>query len=300
MLLVGILTGLASALFMSVSYVFSRAFIRKHKDPVRLSIFSQFVLIFGGLAALGISLFFVRIPFSSGRFWGFLLGEVVFFLIGQTSFFLLLKKVEATRASSLLGLKLIPLALIASLLGQNLSFPQWFAVVLCALAAAGMNLTGLSMGLSSLLWLILAVVFYALCDICLGELVTLMPAEHVFLRSLAAIGACFTAMGLAASAALWKFRPAKRELLDVIPYSFAYFSSILLLLVCFGLLGVVFGNILQSGRGILSVLLGMILLRLGWEKTEEDVSKKVWGKRLLMAFLMLCAMLLYTLASARR
>ena len=111
-----------------------------------------------------------------------------------------------------------------------------------ALAAAGMNLTGLSMGLSSLLWLILAVVFYALCDICLGELVTLMPAEHVFLRSLAAIGACFTAMGLAASAALWKFRPAKRELLDVIPYSFAYFSSILLLLVCFGLLGVVFGS----------------------------------------------------------
>ena len=53
----GIAAGFFSALFMSVSYVFSRAFIRKYKDPVRLSIFSQLVMTCGGLAALITSLF---------------------------------------------------------------------------------------------------------------------------------------------------------------------------------------------------------------------------------------------------
>ena len=64
----GIAAGVFSALFMSISYVFSRAFIRKYKDPVRLSIFSQLVMTFGGLAALITSLFFVKIPFVTRLF----------------------------------------------------------------------------------------------------------------------------------------------------------------------------------------------------------------------------------------
>jgi preprotein translocase subunit SecD len=94
---------------------------------------------------------------------------------------------------------------------------------------------------------------------------------------------------------LIRYKPSGKELRDALPYSFCYFSSILLLLVCFCLSGVVFGNILQSGRGIISIILGIILLHLGWEKTEGKVPAKVWIQRLLMAFLMLCAMVLYVL-----
>lgn len=295
----GIIAGVLSALFMSVSYVFSRAFIRKYKDPVKLSVFSQLVMTLGGLLALGASLFFLKIPFSSGKFYLYLLGEVLTFIIGQTSFFILLKKVEATRAASLLGLKLIPLALIASFLGQELSFWQWFAVILCALAAAGMNLTGLAMSWKSLIWLCISVLFYALCDICLGGLMQVMPDSNSFLKSLAGMGVCFTTLGLTALAFLPKYKPTKKELLDAVPYSISYFSSILLLLICFALLGVVFGNILQSGRGIISVLLGVWLTRMGWEKTEGKLPAKVWLQRFLMAFLMLCAITIYTLAAIK-
>ena len=295
----GIAAGVFSALFMSISYVFSRAFIRKYKDPVRLSVFSQLVMTCGGLAALFTSLFFVKIPFDNGKFYLYLFGEAATFITGQTSFFILLKKVEATRASSLLGLKLIPLAVIASLLGQDLSVWQWLAIVLCSLAAAGMNLTGLAMDLKSLFWLFTSVIFYALCDICLGGLMQVIEGSNTFMKSVAGMGVCFTTLGIIALAFVVRYKPSKRELFDVIPYSFCYFSSILLLLVCFCLVGVVSGNILQSGRGIISIVLGIILLRLGWEKTEGKVPLKTWIQRLVMAFLMLCAMTLYTLTHVK-
>ena len=295
----GIAAGFFSALFMSVSYVFSRAFIRKYKDPVRLSIFSQLVMTFGGLAALITSLFFVKIPFDNGKLYLYIFGENATFIIGQTSFFILLKKVEATRASSLLGLKLIPLAVIASFLGQDLSLWQWLAIVLCSLAAAGMNLTGLAMSPKSLFWLFTSVIFYALCDICLGGLMQVIEGSNTFMKSVAGMGVCFTSLGLISTVFLFRYKPTKREMFDTIPYSFCYFSSILLLLVCFCLVGVVFGNILQSGRGIISIVLGIILLQLGWEKTEGKVPAKIWVQRLLMAFLMLCAMTLYTISSLK-
>ena len=291
----GILTGMLSAFFMSTSYVFSRAFIRKYKDPVKLSVFSQIVMTAGGLICLLASLYYVTIPFDNWKFYLYLYGEAATFIIGQTSFFILLKKVEASRASSLLGLKLIPLAIIASLLGQDISLWQSLAVLLCSLAAAGMNLTGLAMSPKSLFWLFTSVIFYALCDICLGGLMQVIQGENSFVKSLAGMGVCFTNLGIIALFFLIRYKPSGKELRDTLPYSFCYFSSILLLLVCFCLSGVVFGNILQSGRGIISIILGIILLHLGWEKTEGKVPAKVWIQRLLMAFLMLCAMVLYVL-----
>lgn len=293
----GILAGVFSALFMSISYICSRAYIQKYKDPVKLSVFSLLAMLFGGVLSLGISSFYVKIPFSSPKLLLPLLGEVVFFLIGQTSFFIVLKKVEASRGASFLGLKLIILAVIAASTGKALSSGQWVAVILCSLAATGMNLTGIRMDLKSLFWLFVSIFFYALCDLCLTGIMASLPPGNMMMKALAGMGVCYTAMGLAVLPFLYKYRPTKKEFLDVIPYSIFYFSSILLIMACFGLLGVVFGNIIQSGRGIISVLLGILFLRLGWEKTEKNVPAKVWAQRFIMAFLMLCAMSLYTLAT---
>ena len=70
----------------------------------------------------------------------------------------------------------------------------------------------------------------------------------------------------------------------------------LFLYISFGLIGVVFGSIIQAGRGIFSILLGIVLLRAGVEKNEPDVSGKIWLRRSVMAILMLSAMILYTLS----
>ena len=217
----------------------------------------------------------------------------------MTSFFIVLKQVEATRASSLLGLKLIVLALIAVLIGKPLSPLQWTAIALCTVAAVGMNFSGGHLPFKSVFWLMLSVLFYALCDSCITEMMLMMPGKSMLTNSFGVIGISYTALALAVLPAVWKYPFRKKSMLDTVPYSFFYFTSILFLMTCFGLIGVVFGSIIQAGRGIISVLLGILLIRLGFEKTEPMVSKQLWIQRALMAVLMLTAMTLYTCASLK-
>lgn len=295
----GIAAGLLSALLISISFVFSRGYIRKYGDPVQLAVYSQLVMGIGGIVMLLVSLCFQKIPVNDPRFLLLLAGDVGFFLIGQTSFFMVLKQVEATRASSLLGLKLIVLALIAVLIGKPLSPLQWTAIALCTVAAVGMNFSGGHLPFKSVFWLMLSVLFYALCDSCITEMMLMMPGKSMLTNSFGVIGISYTALALAVLPAVWKYPFRKKTMLDTVPYSFFYFTSILFLMTCFGLIGVVFGSILQAGRGIISVLLGILLIRLGFEKTEPMVSKRLWIRRALMAVLMLTAMTLYTCASLK-
>ena len=293
----GIVTGLVSALFMSLSYIFSRIYFRQYPDPVQLAVHSLIIMGIWGAILLGICSLFLKIPWG-GRFLLLTLGETVFFLISQTGFFLLLKEVEASRAASFLGLKLIAIALLSACFGQFPNFYQALAIVLCTIAAVGMNFSGGKLTFASILYLLSAAFFYSACDICITEMMKMMPAENSMLtNALGVMGVCYTAMGSVTLPFLWKY-PFRKELVSAtLKYSFFYFSSILFLMACFGAVGVVFGSILQAGRGILSVLLGVILLKLGWEKNEPDVSRKVWIRRLTMAVLMVCAMTLYTVSS---
>jgi len=295
----GIAAGLFSALLISISYVFSRAHIRKYGDPVALAVYSQLVMGAGGIVLLGLSFFFQEIPWTDRRFLLLLAGDVGFFLIGQTSFFIVIKQVEATRASSLLGLKLLVLALISVVIGRPLSPLQWLALVLCTTAAVGMNFSGGHLPVKSVLWLLVSVLFYALCDSCIAEMMLMMPGRSMMTNSFGVMGISYTALALAVLPAAVKYPLRKKLLLDAVPYGIFYFTSILFLMVCFGLIGVVFGSIMQAGRGIISVLLGILLIRLGLEKTEPMVSRRLWIRRALMALLMLTAMTLYTCASLK-
>jgi hypothetical protein len=99
--------------------------------------------------------------------------------------------------------------------------------------------------------------------------------------------------------ALVRYPLRKKELTDSVPYSLVYLGSMLFLYTCFGLIGVVFGSIIQAGRGIVSIVLGILLLHFGLEKNEPQVPGKIWIRRSIMAVLMLSAMILYTLTVRR-
>ena len=62
---------------------------------------------------------------------------------------------------------------------------------------------------------------------------------------------------------------------------------------CFGLVGVVFGNILQSTRGVMSVAIGATLAQLGWHELEQRVDRVTLLRRLAAALLMTAAIALY-------
>ena len=142
MLVVGIFAGIATALLQAISYVCSASFMQKYRSSLRLVIFSQ--VGDGGVQSAVPALF---LPDWTGgaavKFFGWIAVWVAVFMVGQVAFFTTLRSIEASRMSSLLGLKIVVLAfLYVVVMRESLAVGQWLAVVLSAAAAVGMNWSG--------------------------------------------------------------------------------------------------------------------------------------------------------------
>ena len=231
----------------------------------------------------------------NGHFFLILLGGVCFGCAGQFFFFQAQHEIESSRLSSLLGLKIIVLSLIYVLCLQRQILPlQWLAVFLCALAAIGMNFTGMRISWKGGLWLFCSLVSYSLSDIFSTELILLVNGDSMIWKSLGGMALSYTCYGFLGS--LLIFRTGFRWIWwrDAIPYGICWYLAMVVLFVCFGLVGVIFGNIVQATRGIISVLLGFVLLKLGFQHLEPGVSARIWIRRLLLAVLMVLSMVIYS------
>ena len=292
----GILAGFFSAFLQSTSYVFSRRFVLKHHDPGRLVVCSQAVMCLFGLVTLALTLPFVRLPLS-GEFFTLLAVFVAASNVGYFCFFRALREIEASRLSSLLGLKIVVLAAISiTLLRQPLHGLQYFAVALSAVAAVGMNFTGGPLNRRGCLFLLLTLLSYATADLVETRMIQLMPGENLFLNSVAVTGIAFTALGMVSSLALFRRRCSRSCFIDAVPYAVSWYLAMIFLFASFGAIGVLFGNIIQASRGLISVLLGLLLLKIGLDRLEPRVDARAWIRRAVMAILMLAAMALYSLA----
>jgi hypothetical protein len=63
-----------------------------------------------------------------------------------------------------------------------------------------------------------------------------------------------------------------------------------------GLIGVIYGNVVQATRGIMAVGIGWIVAHIGHVHLEVRVSRRVFWKRVAGAVLMTLAIVLYRLA----
>ena len=104
---------IATAAMQSLSYLASASFIKKHGSGFKLLIFSHLAM--GALSAVLLPFFLPVKFFTGGTFSAILLAVwIVTFVLGQGGFFFSQKYIESSRLASLLGLKIIVLA-IASL-----------------------------------------------------------------------------------------------------------------------------------------------------------------------------------------
>ena len=291
----GIGAGFLSVLFICGSYIFSREYVRRFKDPVKLAVISQLFMAVGGLILLGIFTYFYNVDWNC-KLLLLILGQIITFLIGQTAFFAVLRRVESSRAAALLGLKILALALIAAVIGRTLQPMQWLAVVLCTAAAVGMSFSGGRILISSCIWLFISVLSYALCDMCVTELMLLMPGKSMLVNSFGVVGICYTGLGIAVLPALFKYKISIDDVKIVLPYSLLYFASMVFLYTSFGAIGVVFGSIIQAVRGVVSVLLGVILVHYDLDRNEHRVSIFKWVQRFVSAAVMLTAVVIYSLS----
>jgi drug/metabolite transporter (DMT)-like permease len=293
---IGIVLGLTVAFLQSCAYFFSRRYvIRRGGAVMDLLILSHILM---GLASLAL------LPLAAPRqwpplrsyFWP-LMGTAGFYVIGQLALLTLMRRMEASRIAPLLSLKILILAIATTLLPDQspLSAGQWAAACLCLTGALLLYFAGPAFTLSSAVWLLTACLGYSFSDLSIKALVKSLDPIPTLHASVLAACLSYVACGIAAIPFLpllkrngkWRDWPA------ALPYASAWFLAMIALFGCFGIVGTVYGNILQSTRGIMSVVIGAALAHLGWIHIEERTSRIVLLRRLAAAVLMTLAIWLY-------
>ncbi len=291
----GIAAGFATAFLQSTSYVCSKQFVIRNGNPLLLTVYSHLVMGIVALLSLPLLLPFVSIPWN-WHFGGLIAGWIFLFAGGQTAFFKSLEYIEASRLSSLFGLKILVLAAFAlGFQGGGFHWMQYAAIVLSALSAVGMNFSGMALSRKGAGYLGLTLVLYSLCDIVETEMINSVPGpESLILKALAVAGLSYGMLGVVTAFCMGAFPRRRKLMVDAVPFSLTWYFAMVLLYVSFGAIGVVGGNIIQATRGVISVILGAVLVRLGRTDLENPVSRKVWIRRAVMSILMLIALTLYS------
>ena len=293
---IGIVFGLLTACFQALAYFFSRHFLMRHGSPARLLVASQLAL--GAISAVLLPLTTPPGAVGTAQIGPLLLCSLCF-IAGQVFFFQALRRIEASRIASLLGLKvvLVPLFLYI-FFDQMFNRGQILALVLAVLAALLMNYQGgrrfqwEGMGVCAL-----ALLGYAWSDIGVRLLVASIPVEGMLRAALIGTNLNNVFVALVLLPAVWWMRLKAGTIRDALPYALWWGGGVLCFFVCFGYLGAAFGNIVQAARGPVTLVLGIVLSRMGFSYLEAKVPAAVWLRRGAAALLMFGAILIYAFAS---
>lgn len=298
----GIVFGLLAALMNSVGYLFGARFLSVYHSPLRLLVMSHF-----GMMLLAIPAVLCCFPFGTlnapADFWTSVGTWLAVFLTAQACFFISLRFFEASKLSSLLGMKIIVLALIfISAPGTLLNLQQWCAVFLAAAAGVMINWSGNSDRRQTVGWIFVVgtLICYSVGDLSECRMVHLLMASGCsnFRSSLAVTGIAYLLAGIILLPFFFRLRPTRKQLTAAAPYAGLWLLSQLFLYLAFALLLPVFANVILATRGLFSVLLGALLPLLGLGKYDSVLTVKQWLQRGVAAALMLLAIIIYSLPEA--
>lgn len=299
-MILGIVIGLASAVMQSGSYILSRSFMAKNYSAKALTIYSQLIMGVLALAALPFAYPERITDGTSGEFFLWTLLWLTVIPIGQFCFFRTLREIEPIKIASLLGLKIIVLALIFVFVLRNLlSARQWFAVLISTAAAVGMNWSGGNkFAGKGLLYLAITLICFALADIAETRLVRMINSGDLLHDSIAISALCYGLLGIITIPALRFIKFDVIQLRAAIPYSVTWLLAMTALIACFAELNTVFGNVVQASRGVIAIGLELTLLSLGLSNERVLVSPQMWIRRILAALLMAAAIVIFSLSSS--
>lgn len=297
MVLIGIILGLSAATCNSVAYLLSRAFLQKHhQSHFHLLAVSHLIL---AAVSVGLAAFLWPENMPPIRDFGLpLLGTALFYLAAQACFFLALKKTEASRLSPMLGAKIIILALISVLfLDASFTGLQWTAILFSFIAAILLTGAGSRVPTIAIVLITATCLGYCMSDINIAKLIpSFTPEMELIPASLFSTSLYFIICGIVSLIMLICLRKTPKAMWkDAIPFSILWYTAMLCLFGCFGTVGIIYGNILQSTRGIISVVLAAFVSMMGFHRLEQKVSRWVLIKRIFAAALMTAAVAMFQL-----
>ncbi|MEM9415876.1 MAG: EamA family transporter [Planctomycetota bacterium] len=322
----GIILGLLSALGASLAYLCSRRYaVQAQRDepdatpwrpPLRLLVTAHLWLSAVCATVFPIFMILRDTPVERPAYAALMSGGVaVFYLLGNVFLFLSLQRTDASRIAPLLGMKVILLALTVELfMGEDFSAAQWAAVVMATGAAVMLGTTGGKLPTRTLVMILCTCIGFVGSDLFIKQMLTAWLPAGVALEDAdkaQRITAAMTGMtfayvwcGVAAIAMLpvvlrgqrdWFTKALVRALPGGVPYAGAWLLSMACLFACFSLVGIVFGGILQSTRGLMSIGLGFLLAHLGHHHLERHAPWPIILRRLIAAAVMTAAIALYSM-----
>ena len=319
-MLLGILLGLGCALASSLAYLASRRFTVRHagrepqepqwRGPLRLMVTAHVYL----AIACGIGYLFLmpRGNLAQPADWSWAMvtsiAVALFYLTGNTLLFFALRRSEASRIAPLLGVKIVLLALVTHFfLGESLVAQQWIAVALGTFAALMLGSSGGRLPWRVALLALGACAGYVGSDTFIGQMwpawlptgVTeeLATEQQRVRASMTGMSLVYVWCGLIAAALLPIAKPwQKRHWTGSASYAGFWLVAMVCLFSTFALVGLILGNILQATRGLMSILLGVAVVKLGHHHIESHAPLKVVIQRCIAAALMIGAIALYVTA----
>jgi drug/metabolite transporter (DMT)-like permease len=311
-MIAGIATGLSAAFCQSLTYLSARHYVQRRITSEGRQGASLEMLVLAHVLMGLLSIVLLPFVWPSG---GVPFQEVadpcwkmcLLYVLGQVGTMIALRHGEPSRIAPLLGFKIVVLAGIASFVEQphvagtaaaakGLNSLQWLAVGLSVLAAIFLSRSGTRMRASSLLGVIMACICYSFADWNITATCKVIESHQVpaLQASLATVALCHGLCGIAAALFLpiWGSRK-RRDWQDATPYAIEWFVAMLFLYWCFAMVGPLLGNILQSTRGLISILMGALLIHWGHHHIEPHTPRRVLAQRVAAGILMSLAISLY-------
>jgi drug/metabolite transporter (DMT)-like permease len=292
----GVVLGLTAATAQSVSYIFSRVFvIGRRRGVAQLLVLSHIAM--GVVSAALLPVLWTDAVPALSAYLPALAATSGFYLLGQLGLFLVLRHVDASRVSPLLGMKILMLAVITvSALGGHLSGLQWTAVALGVAAAFILHYSGGAISLPAFAGIVFTCLCYSLSDLSIQWLLRALEGVGAVRAPVLATCLSYVLCGLAATALLPWARPGtRRDWPDSLPFAAFWFLGMILFFAAVAAVGVVFANILQSTRGLISILIGAHVAGAGMIHVERRLSRGVFVRRMAAASLMCLAIALFVI-----
>ena len=296
-MLSGVVFGFSAALLQSVCYLCSRLFIKRHNnDIVRLLALSHIIM-----GVISVPLAVILLPENMPAVSSYVVSLVVttvFYLLGQFFLFAAIIKSEPSRVAPLLGLKIFIVAVASAVFFKESFGPaKWLAVLLSITSVFLLSNSGKKLELKCIILVIMACLAYSVSDFNIKILIDKLSFMGV-LRG-ASLSGCLSYILCGGFGLIILFfapgKSTKDTWLYSMPFAVFWLIGVFFMFASFGLLGVVFGNILQSARGLLSIVLGVFVAYAGFDALEPKITKKILIQRMLAAVLMAGAVTLFLL-----
>lgn len=272
--------------------------MHRHGTPIQLVLSSQ---LFMALVCLPVLLLARTSEVPALRQYILpLLSATAFYIVGQAAIFYLMKEFQASRIAPMLGFKIVILALISTVfMDAKIHFRQWAGVAAATVAVVMLNFSGGRMSLKSLLAILTACIGYSLSDLSIKQLIECLRPLSTVHASIYATSSSYLLCGLLSLIFMGpnRMRPLLNGMRFSIPYSASWLLGMFALFLCFGTVGPVLGNILQSSRGIISILIAIPAGVMGFSAIEPHVPGNILTLRLTAAILTVIAVWLYASGS---